>query len=69
MTEATLLNRLKRYGYGQHYGPMAKACAEAAVEIERLQAALSRYGDHFYDCGMIDNRQCDCGYCAALGVE
>jgi hypothetical protein len=40
MTEATLLNRLKRFGYGQHHGPMAKACAEAADEIERLRAAL-----------------------------
>jgi hypothetical protein len=40
VTEATLLNRLRRYGYGQHYGPMAKACAEAADEIERLQTAL-----------------------------
>jgi hypothetical protein len=42
VTEATLLNRLRRYGYGQNYGPMAKACAEAAVEIEYLLAENQR---------------------------
>jgi len=45
MTEANLLNRLKRFGYGQHHGPMAKACAEAHAEIQRLRLALSFYAD------------------------
>jgi hypothetical protein len=46
MTEAGLLNRLKRFGYGQHHGPMAKACSEAADEIERLRAALRAIVDY-----------------------
>jgi hypothetical protein len=42
-TEATLVNRLKRYGYGARYGPMAKVCADAADEIERLRHDIDRH--------------------------
>lgn len=49
MTEAALLNRLDRYGYGQHYGPMAKACAEAAAEIRRLRKGIQDYVDGNYE--------------------
>ncbi len=40
MSEPSLRNRLRRFGYGKHHGPMAKACAEASDEIGQLYAVI-----------------------------
>jgi ubiquitin len=40
---------------------------QQAAEIERLRAALTKYGQHLYDCDQRAFEPCSCGLKAALG--
>lgn len=42
----------------------ATLLADAADEIERLRAALARYGDHVFGCGSrsVNGFECNCGF-------
>lgn len=48
---------------------IAAVRAERAAEVERLTAALRRYGECDRDCYVENGGPCDCGFVAALRGE